>query len=129
MALIQFMANNTPAMLDVETLHRLAELSPGDPAFFNTLTDAFVGTAKESLSRLTSAVAAQDQTALADAAHYFRGACLNMGAVRLTQTCGKLEVRHSGVVWTEAQDQLSALREELDATLDQLSTFAKTSIR
>src|SRR5688572_21019514 len=79
------------ASLDPEALATLRALDQDNPGAFSQFVRMFVGEAPELVRRLEAAVAANDEAARGQAAHYLRSASLALGATELAEICHALE--------------------------------------
>lgn len=85
-----------PPLLDKGTLKFLEELSQNEIGFIENLMRLFFENAPMAISQLKQAIATDDVSSAQQAAHKFKGLCLNVGAV----STGKL----SGIIEMNAQN-------------------------
>ncbi|MCD4750878.1 MAG: response regulator [Thermoanaerobaculales bacterium] len=90
-------------------LGRLEQSCAGDPEFERVLIGIFLEEMEKSVNVLRTAVAAGDSAAARREAHALKGASLNLGAVRLSQTCQSLEAAAK----KDAPEQFENLFDEL----------------
>jgi HPt (histidine-containing phosphotransfer) domain-containing protein len=86
-------------VLDEPTLDRLRELAGGSNEVIEEIAMLYVRDAPMRLEAIDAAVAAADAKALAMAAHAFKSSSGNIGALRMQELCGTLELLgNSGAV-------------------------------
>lgn len=76
-----------PALDDV-VINELREIMEDD---FSLLLETFLSDAVERMGAISDAVAAMEADQLREAAHSFKGSCLNIGAQRLSALAANLE--------------------------------------
>jgi HPt (histidine-containing phosphotransfer) domain-containing protein len=92
--------------LDLDVLSALREVMEDE---FSTLIDTFLADSEERLKVLRVA----DSVALfVDTAHSFKGSSSNMGAVRLTELCHRLEQQASSSSCTDVQELVREIDRE-----------------
>lgn len=74
--------------LDETALAELQEVMDDD---FELLVETFLADARARLARLQRLLEREELDELTKAAHSFKGSCLNMGAMRLSELCAQLE--------------------------------------
>ncbi len=77
-----------PVHLDLEILSELKEVMGEE---FTFLIEVFKTDSIVRISAIKEALASKDPDAVRRAAHSFKGSASNMGAIRLTNLCRKLE--------------------------------------
>lgn len=108
-------------LVDVSVIEELKEL--GDQEFLNELIDLFSGQSEELVKNINTAVTSQDQSLLVQAAHKFKGSCLNLGAKPLGELCKELELKGKNADFS-GTDELAAKLEPLyKSTLEELNSF------
>jgi two-component system, sensor histidine kinase and response regulator len=89
----------TTTVLDEPTLDRLRELAGGSNEVIEEIAVLYVRDAPSRLGAIDAAVTGGDAKALAMAAHAFKSSSGNIGALRMQELCGALELLgNSGVV-------------------------------
>lgn len=109
---------NTPLLVDER---RIVEITRGDPA----LLRRFSGLLVETLESSTPDLASPDPTVRNRAAHRLKGACANLGAVRLHGHFERLEHDPVGAD-PEALDQIAADRAATLVALEELAGDLET---
>jgi signal transduction histidine kinase/CheY-like chemotaxis protein len=72
-------------------LHEFQRLTDGDQAFAQELVAAFLAGGEQQLAEMTAAVAQNNRSALAKAAHKLKGACANIHAQTLMALAAQIE--------------------------------------
>jgi HPt (histidine-containing phosphotransfer) domain-containing protein len=109
---------NTPLLVDER---RIVEITRGDPALLRRFSGLLVATLESS----TPDLASSDPTVRKHAAHRLKGACANLGAVRLHGHFERLE-RDPAVADLEAVDQIAADRAATLVALEELAGDLET---
>jgi len=106
---------NRSATIDPQALAALRELNPDNPAFLRELVDLFISDVGERLAELDRALATQDASLLARAAHTIKGSCSNFGAGELMRISQAVELRGKAGDLAGAATLLPALKAESTA--------------
>jgi HPt (histidine-containing phosphotransfer) domain-containing protein len=110
------------AQLDPEALATLRALDHDTPGAFSQFVRMFVGEAPALVGKLEAAVAAGDEDARSQAAHYLRSASLALGATELAEICHSMEHPTTPIGPAEGTELLGRLRHSTrDALLALLS--------
>jgi len=96
---------------------RIVEITRGDPA----LLKRFTGLLVETLDSSTPDLASPDPTVRNRAAHRLKGACANLGAVRLRSHFERLEADPAA----GRPETLARIEADRSATLDALAELAR----
>jgi PAS domain S-box-containing protein len=105
--------------LDPAAIENLRALAAGaDTTLFAQILKGFSADAKKYLAAVRDAIAKNDAACVRRAAHTLRGASLNLGALRLAQTCGQLE----SVVAADDLATASPLLVQLESALDRVAS-------
>jgi HPt (histidine-containing phosphotransfer) domain-containing protein len=72
---------------------------------FNRIKDIFFGQYPKSVEEMKGALEAEDMDKLKRAAHYFKGSCFTLGAMRMGDVCAKIQ--KGAMVLMESGDDLS----------------------
>ena len=108
-------------LVDVGVIEELKEL--GDQEFLNELIDLFSGQSEELVKNINTAVVSKDQTLLVQAAHKFKGSCLNLGAKSLGELCKELELKGKNADFSGTDELASKLEPLYRSTLEELNSF------
>lgn len=95
--------------VDVEMLSELKSLMEDE---FKTLLQTYLDDSRLRVSEISSAVAANDSTALRNAAHSLKGSSGNLGATNLAEICRELECMGRDNVLHDAKRVLEDMVEE-----------------
>jgi HPt (histidine-containing phosphotransfer) domain-containing protein len=110
-------------VLDQNSLAALRSLQDdADDDLLSELIDLFLQDAPARLDVIRDAIARQDWTALAAAAHSLKGSCGSLGALHMAVLCGRLERygrtggdrRDAEQIFTELEAQSVLVREALE---------------
>ncbi|HKO55773.1 MAG TPA: response regulator, partial [Thermoanaerobaculia bacterium] len=108
-------------VLDVNALQRLAAFSRNDSSFFDGLLSLFRQDAPQRLAALRDALAADDPTAFAHAAHALKSSSGNVGAKRLHILCERAERdARKGVMPSDAESVVRRVEREIGAAVGAL---------
>ncbi|MCS6989760.1 MAG: PAS domain S-box protein [Chloroherpetonaceae bacterium] len=106
------------ALLNLDTIAMLRELSQStETSVLHELVDIFSRNAPFQLEQLNAAIKTEDYKTLKDVAHALKGACMNVGATRMSSICVAIE--------QAAQSQAFDLAARYLETLKR--TFAETT--
>jgi two-component system sensor histidine kinase/response regulator len=95
-------------------LREFQSLTDGDQAFAQELIAAFIVSGEQQMAEIGAALAQNDRTAVAKAAHKLKGSCANIHALALTSLAERMEV-DSAAADARVLDQGNALlRREFD---------------
>ena len=86
------MSADSDSVLDAMQVAELMALDRGQGAVFAKFVNVFLSGAKDRIVQLRGHAESADASALADAAHALRGASGNLGAVRLSDLCMRIEI-------------------------------------
>ncbi len=110
------MTDEAGPVLDASQIADLVALDKGKGAVFAQFVDLFVSGGGERIAQLRRHSESGDTVALADAAHALRGAAGNVGAVRLSGLCERIELAAKGQDIGAARDIVALLDAEYAAT-------------
>ena len=86
------MTGDSDSVLDAMQVADLMALDKGQGRLFAQFVNVFLSGTDDRIVPLRRHAESADAAALADAAHAFRGASGNVGAVRLAELCGRVEI-------------------------------------
>jgi signal transduction histidine kinase/DNA-binding response OmpR family regulator len=96
-------------------------ITDGDPVFAKELIAAFISSGEQQLSEITAAIAQHNRTALAKAAHKFKGAGANIHAHELKSLAARLETDSAAADAPALQQDSALLRHEFERVKQFLS--------
>ena len=109
-----------------DVFDRLLKATAADPAELAGLCRDYLAEARQTLARLSSALAQRDAVQLRDRAHYLRGSSLVLGATVVARCCAALEqmgrkseLRDAAPLLDQASAALDAVQAELAKRLGQ----------
>ncbi len=103
----------TPGALDTRALHNIRELD-ADGAVLTEVIAMYLDEAARNLNRLKTAVESQDAGEVDRAAHAFKSASLNVGALQIGELCRKLERQGKAGELSGAVDLVQAIERQLE---------------
>ena len=109
---------NLAAPVALSEFHRITD---GDPAFAQELIAAFISSGEQQLNEIAAAIAQNDCTGLAKAAHKLKGASANMHARALKALAEQLEIDSAATQASALQQGNALLRREFDRVKQFLS--------
>ncbi|PLS81252.1 MAG: hypothetical protein CYG59_06335 [Chloroflexi bacterium] len=92
------------------SLRKMCEV--GDSGFLDQLIDGYLRQTPEMLAACQAALIARDGEALRQAAHRYKGASANLGAVKLVQLCAELEAAGRSSEFGTAVSQIRLIETE-----------------
>lgn len=114
--------------LDGEVLEGLRQLGSADePGILEELISIFVEDAEVRMAALKEAFEREDRTSLREVAHALKGSSANMGAVRMSETCRKLEELTASGALEEIGEAILRLEDEYEATIAALNAYRDRS--
>ena len=102
---------NSAAPVDLSEFHRITD---GDPTFAQELIAAFISSGEQQLNEIAAAIAQNDCTGLAKAAHKLKGASANIHARALKSLAERLEIDSAATQARALQQGNALLRREFD---------------
>jgi CheY-like chemotaxis protein len=111
-------AENAAPPVALSEFHRITD---GDPAFAQELIAAFISSGEEQLNEIAAAIAQNDCTGLAKAAHKLKGASANIHARALKSLAERLEIDSAATQASALQQGNALLRREFDRVKEFLS--------
>ncbi|HTD73602.1 MAG TPA: response regulator [Steroidobacteraceae bacterium] len=111
-------AQNSTAPVDLGEFHRITD---GDPQFAQELIAAFISSGEQQLSEIAAAIAQNDCTGLAKAAHKLKGASANIHARALKALAERLEIDSTATQARSLHAGNALLRREFDRVKQFLS--------
>jgi two-component system, sensor histidine kinase and response regulator len=111
-------AENAPAPVALSEFHRITD---GDAAFAQELIAAFISSGEQQLNEIAAAIAQNDCTGLAKAAHKLKGASANIHAGALKSLAERLEIDSAATQASALQQGNALLRREFDRVKQFLS--------
>ena len=110
-----------PILMDWSRLEQFKAFDDEQQTMTREILSLFMTDLPSRTQALHAALAAQDSTALANAAHGLKGAASNVGASALSQTSAALEESCLQSAWpADASQQVSALLDVCEPTLAEL---------
>jgi CheY-like chemotaxis protein len=109
---------NSAAPVDLGEFHRITD---SDPQFAQELIAAFISSGEQQLNEITAAIAQNDCTGLAKAAHKLKGASANIHARALKSLAEQLEIDSAATQARTLQPGNVLLRREFDRVKQFLS--------
>jgi len=109
---------NSEAPVDLGEFHRITD---GDPTFAQELIAAFISSGEQQLDEIAAAIAQNDCTGLAKAAHKLKGASANIHAHTLKSLAERLEIDSAATQARALQQGSALLRREFDRVKQFLS--------
>ena len=103
----------TPGALDTRALHNIRELD-ADGAVLTEVIAMYLDEAARNLNRLKTAVESQDAGEVDRAAHAFKSASLNVGALQIGEMCRKLERQGKAGELSGAVDLVQTIERQLE---------------
>ncbi len=100
-----------PEQLDQNKLRELREVLGTE---FAVLVTTFLADSDMRMAAMQRAIAAADADGLREAAHAFKGSCLNVGANALAALCHEMELLAAAANISAARMRLAALIAEFD---------------
>ena len=110
-------------VLDVPTLDRLRELAGGSNEVIEEIAVLYVRDAPSRLAAIDAAIAGRDAKALAMAAHAFKSSSGNIGALRMQELCGALELLGISGAMEGAEVLARDLHDEYERVKEALRQF------
>jgi HPt (histidine-containing phosphotransfer) domain-containing protein len=108
-------------VLDAGAIARLRELDPDNRnRLLEKVLRAFVGSAERLLAQLRAPGAAHDLKVVRHVAHTLKSSSASIGAMRLSQMCGAVELLVRNDVTADLDSQVDALEAEVRAVLQAL---------
>ncbi len=112
-----------PSSIDTTALHRLLEMTGGDPEFVDELIQTFLDDAADQFAAMRQAAEAGAIDELVRPAHSLKSNSANMGADRLGELCRALEAdARSGSV-DDAVARVAEVGTEFEAARSELLVF------
>jgi HPt (histidine-containing phosphotransfer) domain-containing protein len=111
--LVELGAATDAGALDARALGNIRELD-ADGSVLSEVIAMYLGETVHHVARLKAALHAQDAAAIDDAAHAFKSASLNVGAVQLGELCRKLERQGKAGELIGAVDLVGAIERQLE---------------
>jgi two-component system sensor histidine kinase RpfC len=111
-----------PAVLNLETLHQLAELG-SSPAFVEKLAGVFLADNSDLLGRIERSLGGRSYHEFRSLLHAMKGSSASMGTDRLTRLCGSMDKLSDAELRLQAPALLRTLSEELGAARTQLERY------
>ncbi len=102
-----------PGALDTRALHNIRELD-ADGAVLTEVIAMYLDEAARNLNRLKTAVESQDAGEVDRAAHAFKSASLNVGALQIGELCRKLERQGKAGELSGTVDLVQAIERQLE---------------
>lgn len=106
------MTGDSDLVLDATQVADLLALDKGQGTFFARFVNVFLSGAEDRIVKLRDHAESADAAAVAEAAHALRGASGNVGAVRLADLCGRVEVAGKQQDMDAARELIALLETE-----------------
>jgi PAS domain S-box-containing protein len=118
-------SGRTDGVLDLDRLDMLRDLDPASTAYLDRAIANFIARAPDAVASIGKAVAAEDSTALTEAAHRLKGSALNLGMPAVGHLAYELEMLGDGGRTAGAEALLVALEEALDQAVTRVRDYQR----
>lgn len=115
------MTRDPAPRIDVEIVDRLQAIARSRPGFLLTLLESFAGNQRRFVAGLEQLISAADRERLRVGAHTLKGSAASLGATRLAMLAAELEALAPDADENRLVATATALRDELEAALEDLS--------
>jgi two-component system sensor histidine kinase/response regulator len=115
----QWVVDGRPA-IDSATTTVLQQIGEGDENILHEVIDLYFADAPARMDTIRNAIAARDSESLTSAAHALKSSSGNVGATRVCEICGELEVIGRGGVADGADKLLAQLESEYERASGEL---------